>query len=287
MPNRVRWVLASLVLALVGALAGVPTAPTLADDNARIDAPTAGERVLGTVEIRGRAVTSDPSRFSFYRLHYGSGPSPSSLRPIGSAGDQPVEDGILGIWDTRPLIQGEYFVQLTVYDTSGATETTGVVVNVLPAPTPTPRSQASFEILVPGQTPTASEEESGPTPTPVPEIPPLVPQIPQFEAPQPNTGPQPVQPVQPSTTDPSFRPIQIDPGVPSSQPPLPAPPLPGAPAPGAPPPFDPGSSIPPPAPINPVNPVNPVGPPGAPAVAPYEPPPTVAAPPTPTTFGLP
>ena len=284
MPNRVRLVLIGLSLTLIVALAFVPAASSQGDEPVRIDAPTNGASVIGAVEVRGRAVTSDPARFSFYRLHYGAGSTPTSLRPIGSAGDQPVENGVLGTWDTAPLFQGEYTLQLTVYDTAGGTMTAHVVVNVLPAPTPTTRP-SNFVVPVPGQTPTPGEEEdTGPTATPLPELPRLDPQIPNLDVPQQSPQFPPIQPVNPPPPGPGFQPIQIDPGSQPQQAPLA--PLPGVSQPSAPTQFDPGPQSAPP-PSAPFNPVNPIAPPPPPVVAPYEPPPTVAAPPTPTLFGLP
>ena len=281
MPGSVRFILTGLSLALILALAWTPSAATQADDAVRIDAPANGTSVIGSVEVRGRAVTADPSRFSFYRLHYGAGASPVSLRPVGPAGDTPVEDGVLGVWDTAPLFQGEYLLQLTVYDTSGSTTTAYVVVNVLPAPTPTPRNQPAFIVPAPGETPTTPEEDTGPPPTPLPELPQLDPQIPQIVVPEQNQQPPPpIQQVNPPPPAPGFQPIQIDP-VPQPQSPLA--PIQGVPQPSGPAPFDLGPAV---APA-PFNPVNPVGPPPAPIVAPYEPPPTLPAPATPTQFGLP
>jgi hypothetical protein len=281
MPGRARFVLFGLSLLLAVALAAAPTSPSLADDNVRIDAPANGERVVGAIEVRGQATTADPSRFSFYRLHYGAGSAPSSLRPIGNPSDKPVENGVLGTWDTAPLFQGEYFLQLTVYDTAGGTVTTHVVVNVLPAPTPTPRNQPSVLIPVPGQTPTTTEDESAPPATPLPELPQLDPQIPQINLPPQQQGPLPIQPVDSSGTDPGLQPIQVNP---PGLAPLPPPIAPGQTGPAPPPTFDPGPQS---APLAPFNPVNPVAPPPPPVVAPYEPPPTLALPPTPTQFGLP
>lgn len=273
--RSVSLVLAAALLLMLAAL------PTRADDAVRIDAPASGSSVIGTVEVRGRAVTADPSRFSFYRLYYGPGAAPSSLRPIGSASDRAVEDGVLGTWNTAPLFAGEYTLQLTVYDTAGATTSTSVVVTVLPAPTPTPRSQPSVLIPVPGETPTAEEGDAGPPPTPLPELPQLVPNIPNIVVPNQPNVPPPIQPVQPVRSDPGFQPIQIDPIV---QPALPPPVAPNAPLPGALPTLDASQPLAPP-----FNPVNPVAPPGAPIIAPNEPPPTLALPlpPTPTLFGLP
>ena len=268
-----------LSLALVFVLAGLPIPATRADDNVRIDAPANGERVIGRIEVRGRATTADPTRFSFYRLYYGAGSSPSSLRPIGGSSDKPVEDGVLGTWDTAPLFQGEYTLQLSVYDTAGGTTTTSVVVTVLPAPTPTSRNLPSVLVPPPEQTPNP-DEDTGPTATPLPELPQLVPNIPQIDVPPQQQAP-PIQRVDPPINDPGYQPIQINPGIPQAPPPR----------------FDPGPSNPNPppptvdlgpAPGSQFNPINPVGPPPVPVIVPNEPPPpTLALPPTPTLFGIP
>jgi hypothetical protein len=292
MRHRRRFALAALVLALLVVLVGAPVPPpsVLADDAVRIDSPATGASVSGQVEVRGRATTADPSRFSFYRLHYGSGSSPSTLRPIGSAGDQPVDGGLLGVWDTAPLLAGEYTLSLTVYDTSGATTVARVVVNVLPAPTPTLRTnQPPLVVVTPG--PTSTTDEEGPTPTPIPELPQLVPQIPQIDVPQPDQGQAPIQPVNPQPSDTDVQPITITGPNPANAAP---PPLPPGVAPGPQTgnqPFDPGAGSVPLAPIdsNPPssNPINPVGPPPAPVVAPYEPPPGLPTAVPPTPFGIP
>jgi hypothetical protein len=283
MRTWLRYALGYLALALAIALLGLPTfsPPALADDNVRIDAPADGSNVIGRVEIRGRASTADPSRFSFYRLHYGAGDSPATLRPIGSPADKAVVDDVLGIWDTTPLFPGPYTLQITVYDVDGNTTMASVVVNVLAAPTPTPRTnQPPAFIVQPGATPDQPQDDNGPTPTPIPELPELVPQIPQIDVSQPNQqGPQ-VQPVVPQQTDPNVQPIQISPPN-VAPPPQYAPPD----SPSGPisiPTFDTGPGSAPPQDINPV------GPPPAPVVAPYEPPPVPQqAPPTLTPVGIP
>jgi hypothetical protein len=281
---RVQTFASVLALLALLVLAGAPTALTQGDEVARIDTPVTGASIVGVTEIRGRAMTANSAAFSFYRLHYGAGSAPSSFRPIGSPVEQPVESGLLGVWDTAPLIPGEYTVQLTVYDTSGSTTTARVLVNVLPAPTPTPLSQPSVRVPVPGETPTP-EDEMGPTPTPLPVIPPLIPEIPQIDTSPINPG-LPIQPVEgPNPSNPGFQPIPINPANPAAPPSF----DPGAPPPGAPPSFDPGQpSSQPINPISPINPVNAPSAPGPPAIAPYEPPPTLPLPaiPTPTIFGL-
>jgi hypothetical protein len=274
----------SLVLLLAASALPAPSiaAPVAqdAENGPRIDAPTSGARVSGTIEVRGRAVTADPARFSFYRLYYGAGSSPSSFRPIGSSSDKPVEDGLLGTWDTAPLFQGEYTLQLSVYDTSGGTSTTSVVVTVLPVATPTPRNLPSFIVPTPETTPNP-DDDTAPPATPLPELPELVPNIPQIDVPPQNQAAPAIQQVQPPVNDPGFQPVQIDPGPPRQPQVVPFDPGPSNPS--GPPSFDSGQ---PAAPQ--FNPVNPVGPPPVPVIVPNEPAqPTLVLPATPTIFGLP
>jgi hypothetical protein len=279
-----RYALGYLALALTIALLGFPglSPRALADDNVRIDVPANGASVIGRVEIRGRANTADPARFSFYRLHYGAGESPATLRPIGGPADKAVVDDVLGVWDATPLFPGPYTLQITVYDVDGNTTMASVVVNVLAAPTPTPRTNQPPAVIVPGATP-EQQDDNGPTPTPIPELPELVPQIPQIDVPQQQPGPQ-VQPVQPQQSDPNFQPIQVNPPNIAPPPQYSPPDLPAGPGSGGIPTVDTGSgsfSAPPPDQINPV------GPPAAPVVQPFQPAPP---PPTfvpPTVEGLP
>ena len=282
-----RYIVGYLALALIVGLIALPapSTPALADDNVRIDSPVSGADVRGRVEIRGRATTADPSAFSFFRLHYGQGESPSVLRPIGSPADKPVVDNVLGVWDTSTLLTGPYLILLTVYDQKGNTTTSRVVVNVLPAPTPTPRTNQPPLVVVPGATPSEDQQDSGPTPTPIPELPQLDPNIPQINIPQQDTSP-PVQPVIPQQTDPNLQPIPITGPNPIAPPSFPPPGLPSGPAPGAIPTVDfgpgPGS-----APSQPID-INPVAPPPPPVVQPFQPSaPSIQLPPTPTPEGLP
>ena len=280
MAGPLRLIVSGLALALVIALVGAPAPPTRADDAVRIDSPAAGERVVGSIEIRGRATTADPARFAFYRLYYGAGSAPTSLRPIGSANDRPVEDGVLGTWDTAPLFQGEYTLQLSVYDKSGGTTTASVVVTILPAPTPTSRNLPSVLVPKPEQTPDP-DEDTGPPPTPLPELPQLIPNIPNINVPQQPQNQPPIPQALPPANDPGVQPVFIDPGPPPPQPPQ----------------FQPGLTNPnpistvdtgPPAQQPQFNPINPVGPPPVPVIVPNEPPPpTLSLPPTPTLFGIP
>jgi hypothetical protein len=274
-PRRLWSLSVVLALALLRGALGVS-----ADDAARIDAPAGGERVRGVVEIRGRAVGPDPSRFSFYRLHYGPGQSPSTFRQIGPAGDQPVEDGRLGVWDTSAVSPGEYLIQLTVYDTDGRTTTAGVAVVVEATPTPTrPINRPPPVFATPGDTPTPGPEPEA-TATPLPELPPPDSPIQPSDAPPPAPPPPaPVPDVAPPPPPSGPPPVQIDPIGPAGPPPPPAsvPLGPDPFTPPTPPPFDPGPA--PPTIFVP-------GPPPPPVIQPFEPPAPATPLPLPTPLGL-
>lgn len=288
-------ILAGLLLVLLLGASALPSAIGAApvgqgaEGGPRIDAPTGGSRVSGQVEIRGRAVTPDPSRFQFYRLYYGQGAAASTLRPIGASVDSPVDDGILATWDAATVTPGEYQILLTVYDLAGRTTSAQVVVTVDPPPTPAVRpTMAPLVVVTPGEVPTPGPDEEAPPPTPIPELPRLDPNIPRFDIPVtapgpgipdvvpvgPEGGTQPGQPIQP--TGPSSAPLPVfpEPQAPSSAPAQSD----SSSAPSSPS-FDSGSGG---APS-----INAPAPPPPPAVQPYVPPP---APPTvapPTPFGLP
>jgi hypothetical protein len=105
---------------------------------ARIDAPTAGAQVDGIVEIRGRAIVPEDGRFAYYRLLIGIGRSPSIMRPLGPAYDQPVDNGLLALWDTDRFPSDQYLLTLQVYTTDDEYESASALVTVKAKPTPTP-----------------------------------------------------------------------------------------------------------------------------------------------------
>ena len=288
--GRLVSILALLALLVVLGTAARPgpivAAPAAQDGEGgpRIDAPTGGARVSGRVEIRGRAVTPNPSRFQFYRLYYGQGAEASALRPIGASVDRPVEDGVLGTWDTATVTPGEYLILLSVYDQSSQSTSARVVVTVEPPPTPAVRpTQAPLVVVTPDEVPTPNPDEAAAGPTPIPELPQLDPNIPRVDIPPSAPGPAipnvvpispegPIQPIQPS--GPVSAPTPFIPVGPSSAPP-PSEPIAAPSGPS----FDPGQSGAPSISAPP--------PPAPPVVQPYEPPPPLPTAPPPTPFGLP
>jgi hypothetical protein len=169
--GALRAVAAGLAVFLLG-VAGPPGADAqMPAAEARIDATAEGAQVSGVVEIRGRATDANGGQFSFYRLLVGEGRTPVSLRPLGPAYERPVENGVLGTWDTDRSPSGDYTLALRVYATDGTFATTTRIVTVAYKPTPTP-----LPIALPGfegvPTPVVGEAP-GPEPTPV-EQPPLL-----------------------------------------------------------------------------------------------------------------
>lgn len=76
----------------------------------RITSPQIFDHVSGKISFIGSATGND---FSYYRLQIGQGLNPQHWIQIGEDVDHPIQDGLLGTWDTRGL-EGLYVVQLLV-----------------------------------------------------------------------------------------------------------------------------------------------------------------------------
>lgn len=83
---------------------------------ARIITPVREQTLRGNVTIQGTA--SSPF-FSRYVLAYAQEPDLASWVEIGGA-IQPVQGGMLGVWNTRPLPDGQYALRLQVFDSNGS-----------------------------------------------------------------------------------------------------------------------------------------------------------------------
>jgi membrane peptidoglycan carboxypeptidase len=115
---------------------GLPLAPTETssaggngNDNdlpVIIFSPSAGQTVSGNVTVTGRATSS---RFSSYRLEYGSGDSPSNWTRITQSNND-VSSGTLGRWNTSTLPPGTYTLRLVVEDRTRGAITATVTVKV-------------------------------------------------------------------------------------------------------------------------------------------------------------
>jgi len=158
--TTLRFGSACLLLALV-LVAGLPPVRAVAgDETLRIDSPVDGASVSGRIEIHGRAVARPPEAFDFYRLYFGPGRDPATLRPVGNAYSEPVMDGVLATADTSRVAAGTYLLMLRVYDIHGATTETTIHVVVASQAAPTPfATMTAIEPAVddPGPLPVDSE----------------------------------------------------------------------------------------------------------------------------------
>jgi hypothetical protein len=82
----------------------------------QIDFPQAGSEVSGLVTVTG---TVDIENFGFYKIE--SRRPDEAIWAILLAGNQPVNSGDLGTWDTRRLVPGEYQLSVVPVDTEAKT----------------------------------------------------------------------------------------------------------------------------------------------------------------------
>jgi hypothetical protein len=159
-----------------------PASPLMQDVAAVITTPQSGSSVRGSVQITGSAL--HPS-FLRYELYFTVEPGENWVF-IGEARTNPVNNGVLGTWETGGLPDGNYSLRLRVvrqdgnYDEGFARNI--VVANTTP-PTPTPTDTPAFDAEAtlpppiegvvtptPAATPTPAvvEQPEIPTPTPRP-----------------------------------------------------------------------------------------------------------------------
>ncbi len=153
-----------------------PASPLLQDAAAVITSPQSGESVRGSVQITGSAL--HPA-FQRYELYFTVEPGENWVF-IGEARTNPVSNGVLGVWETGGLPDGNYSLRLRVvrqdgnYDEGFARNV--VVANTTP-PTPVPTDTPAFdaEATLPPPIESVVTPTPAATPTPVsveqPEIP--------------------------------------------------------------------------------------------------------------------
>jgi len=101
-----------------------------ANPQATITSPQTGESLTGVIEITG---TAEISNFAFYKYEYISRTAGAVWRAI-QAGTTTVREGLLGTWDTRLVLPGEYALRLVVTDTAGnAPQPCVILVRVMPS----------------------------------------------------------------------------------------------------------------------------------------------------------
>jgi hypothetical protein len=119
--------------------------------------PPETEVLRGSVQIKGTAIHSD-----FWKYELAAAPQGTENWFNIITSETPVQDGVLGVWDTRTVADGAYSIRLRVVRRDGNYDEYFVrnvsVNNTAPPPTPTPE-------VTP--TPTATPTPKPPTATPV------------------------------------------------------------------------------------------------------------------------
>jgi methionine-rich copper-binding protein CopC len=111
-------------IAAIMALAAVALSPPsialvhaqAADPRAQITLPASDQTVRGTVTVQGTATSPF---FSRYELAYAAEPDATNWISLGG-NVQLVDNGTLGVWNTRPLADGQYALRLQVFNSDGS-----------------------------------------------------------------------------------------------------------------------------------------------------------------------
>ena len=133
MKRNIVTVLASLFIVLATTFA---VYAQIGDPNTRLTLPVRGQTIRGTIVIQG---TAKSTTFARYELAYA--PEPDLANWVVFGGEiQPVDNGQLGVWNSRPLADGNYALRLQVFNTDGSVNETMVrslaLANAASAPTP-------------------------------------------------------------------------------------------------------------------------------------------------------
>ncbi len=91
-----------------------PTATPVAPI-ARLVTPVRGQTLGASVTAQGSA---NMPGFSRYEIAYATEPEAKTWQVIGG-GTQPVDNGLLSTWNTRPLAAGEYALRVQVFSADG------------------------------------------------------------------------------------------------------------------------------------------------------------------------
>jgi hypothetical protein len=120
--KNIRRLAVAVIVGAVGAAVSITASvhAQSADPRAQITLPATDQTVRGTVTVQGTAISPF---FSRYELAYALEPEVTNWVSLGGAVQQ-VDNGTLGIWNTRPLADGLYALRLQVFNSDGSvTET--------------------------------------------------------------------------------------------------------------------------------------------------------------------
>jgi hypothetical protein len=114
--SAVKWrgsLLLTLVILISLSLLGPAHAAPLPQgaDIAQITSPTEGQALSGLVTISGSA---NHPEFARYELAYGPDPNPNDAWQPFAEGNQVVDNGTLGTWNTSVIADGQYALRLRV-----------------------------------------------------------------------------------------------------------------------------------------------------------------------------
>jgi hypothetical protein len=182
---RVSYLILLLIMTVIPGLSDRGNAAQLALQQpgvtGEIDWPVTGELIQGTVVVRG-STPADGLRN--YEVDYALSSDPNQAWALIQEGTTPVQDGILAVWDTTPLPDGEYNLRLLVNLTNGHQSVTNMynlhVQNEaasLPTSPPATAWYLDLEVKTPTPTPPPAIDQTTPavflstTSTPLPKNP--------------------------------------------------------------------------------------------------------------------
>jgi len=152
--------------------------------NAKIDSPVAGQVVQGAVVIRGNSTVNG---FQSLEVDFAYLSDPTQTWFLIQESISPVQDGILAVWDTTTITDGNYNLRLLIKQIDGnqiEVSITGLRVrNYTPIETETPAPIPPQVTPVPGvptftatpqATPSPSVTPQAPTNTPLPANPAMI-----------------------------------------------------------------------------------------------------------------
>lgn len=152
---------AALILIIGGALVAWPVmaAPLAQGPIAAITAPADGQELRGVVTITGSA---NHPEFNRYELALGPDPNPNDAWQVFNTIQRPVDNNVLGLWDTGAVADGTWALRLRVVRKDSNYDEVVVrglrVSNQGPAGTPTPLASET--------TPTPAVDSNGTTAVP-------------------------------------------------------------------------------------------------------------------------
>jgi len=89
--------------------------PACPNPKARLTSPGVNAVVSGVISVSGSAAIEN---FQYYKLEFGVGSNPQEWSFIMSR-QEPVNEGVLGTWDTAVVPDGVYTLRLVVVDNTG------------------------------------------------------------------------------------------------------------------------------------------------------------------------